>query len=176
MKRIVAVIGVFAVLFALASCKEKELTPEESLAALKASQSANYAEYEKSVAASIKQEENIVNDKKDTLENLGKTEKGKKIVFISDGEYPGMKVGYEVISFDANGKYSSWKQYIYFPDTESFDSAISNISPRAKFQYESSDASLRLVVFKYTNNAYLANETYDTLLKNVQDFGYTLVE
>ena len=134
------------------------------------------AEYESRVEASIKHEDFIYEDKKDTLESLGKTEKDKRIVFISDGEYPGMKVGYEVISFDENGKYSGWKQYVYYPDVESFDQAVANVGNSTKFAYESSDASLRLIVLNYTENAYLANETYDTLLKNVQDFGYTLVE
>ena len=176
MKRIVAVISVFAILFALASCKEKELTPEESLAALKASQSENYAKYEASVAASLKQEENIIKDKQDTLEKLGKTEKNKKIVFISDGKYEDMKIGYEIVSFDANGKYSSWKRYVYFSSTESFDRAVANASAQGNFVYESSDASLRVVVYRYTNNAYLANEKYDDMLQRVKDFGYTLVE
>ena len=176
MKKIVAVIGIFAVLFALASCKEKELTPEESLAALKASQSENYAKYEASVAASIKQEENIIKDKQDTLNELGKTEKNKRIVYASNENYEGMKVSYEIITFGADGKYSGWKRYVYFPTTESFDRAVSNINPKANFAYETSDASLRLVIYKYTNNAYLANEIYDDMLQRVRDNGYTVIE
>ena len=176
MKKIVAIVGIFAILFALASCKEKELTPEESLAALKASQAVNQSIYEASVAASIKHEEDIAKDKQDTLNELGKTEKNKRIVYIGDGAYEGMKVCYEIMTFNSNGKYSGWKRYVYFPDAESFDRAIANVSTKAKFAYESSDASMRLIVYKYTNNAYLANETYDVMLQRVIDNGYTLVE
>ena len=177
MKKIIAVIGIFAILFAFASCKkEKELTPEEQLASLQASQSENYAKYEASIAASIKHEEDIVKDKQDTLNELGKTEKNKRIVYIGDGDYQGMKVSYEIMTFDENGKYLNWKRYVYFPDTESFDRAVANISPNAKFAYESSDASMRLIVFKYTNNAYMANEVYDDVLQRVKDSGYTVIE
>ena len=108
--------------------------------------------------------------------HVSEAEKNKRIVYISNGKYEGMKIGYEVMSFDENGKYSSWKRYVYYPDAESFDRAIANKSPKDKFAYESSDASLRLVVYKYTNNAYLANEKYDDMLQRVIDFGYTLVE
>ena len=67
-------------------------------------------------------------------------------------------------------------RYVYFPTTESFDRAVSNINPKANFAYESSDASLRLIIYKYTNNAYLANEIYDDMLQRVKDNGYTVVE
>ena len=125
---------------------------------------------------SIKHEENIAKDKQDTLNELGKTEKNKRIVYIGDGAYEGMKVCYSIMTFNSNGKYSSWKRYVYFPDTESFDRAIANISPKAKFAYESSDASMRLIIYKYTNNEYMANEVYDDVLQRVKDNGYTLVE
>lgn len=177
MKKVLAVLCVFATLFALAACKEeKELTPEESLASLKAEQSKNYAEYEKSVAASIKHEEDIYEEKMDTLEELGKTEQGKRIVFMSDGQYPGMLEGFEIIKFDDNEKFESWVRYIYFPSTESFDRAISDTKDENKFKYETSDASKRVIVYRYTNEEYLKNEVYDDMLQRVKDFGYTVVE
>lgn len=176
MKKVIAVLCVFATLFALASCKKKELTEEERLASLHASQEQNRIEMSKRVEASIRHEVEIQSDKKDTLDSLGKTEKNKRIVFLSSGQHEGMKEGYEVILFDGNGKYKSWTQYIYFPSTESFDRAISDIKSEGNFAYESSDASLRLIVYRYTNDKYLKNETYDAMYQRVKDFGYTVVE
>lgn len=181
MKKFLAVLCVFAMLFALAACKnkDKELTPEESLAALHAEQSSNYAEYEKSVAASIKHEEDISVEKQDTLDNLGKTEQGKQIVFLSDGQYPGMKEGFEVIKFDSSGKFESWVRYIYYPSTEAFDRAISDIKEEKHFVYETSNASSRVVVYRMANETRIKDYrtlSYDQLLNNVKSFGYTIVE
>lgn len=177
MKKLLAVLCIFATLFALAACKDKkELTPEESLASLKAEQSKNYAEYEKNIVASIKNEENIVAQKQDTLEKLGKTEKDKRIVFLSDYNNPGMTEAYEIVKFDDGGKFESWVRYVYFPSAESFDRAIANTKEEGKFAYETSDASMRLIVYRYTNEKYLANEKYDDMLQRVRDFGYTVVE
>lgn len=181
MKKLLAVLCVFATLFTLAACKnkEKELTPEESLASLKAEQSKNYAEYEKNVAASIKHEEDIIAEKQDTLDNLGKTEKGKKIVFLSDGQHVGMKEGYEVIKFGSDGKFESWLQYIYYPSTEAFDRAISDIKSEGNYAYETSDASLRVIVYRMANEKMIKDFktlSYDQLYTNVKSFGYSIVE
>lgn len=178
MKKVLAVLCVFATLFALAACKnkEKELTEEERLASLHASQEQNRIEMSQQVEHSIKQEIEIQSDKKNTLENLGKTEKDKQIVFLSDGEYPGMKEGYQIIKFDGSGKFESWLQYIYYPTTEAFDRALAYIKDDGNFAYETSDASMRVIVYRYTNEKYLANEKYDDMLQRVRDFGYTVVE
>ena len=168
---------IFATLFAFAACKkEKELTPEESLAALHAEQSSNYVEYQKNVAASIKHEEEIYQEKLDTIESLGKTEKDKRIVFASNNTYPGMKESYEIIKFDSNAKFSSWVRYVYYPSNESFARAIADVKEEDTFAYETSDASMRVVVYRYTNEQYLKSESYDAMLQRVRDFGYAVVE
>ncbi len=176
MKKFLAILCVFATLFALASCKGKELTEEERLASLHASQQANREKESREVAASIKQENDIIADKQDTLNGLGKTEKNKKIVFLSSDHQVGMKECYEIILFDGNGKYKSWTRYTYYPTTEAFDRAVSDMKTEKNFAYESSDSSLRLIIHRYTNDKYLANETYDAMYQRVKDFGYSIVE
>lgn len=176
MKKISALLCVFAVLFALASCKSKELTPEEQRSMIAASQAENREKYSKKVEESIKHEEDIYQDKQDTLANLGKTEKNKKIVFLSDGQYPGMKEGFEIIKFNDQGKFDSWTKYIYYPSTETFERAIANVENDGNFVYETSDASMRVIVYRYTNEQYLKNEVFDDMLQRVRDFGYTVVE
>lgn len=176
MKKLSAVLCIFATLFALASCKPKELSPEEASASVEAARSEARAEYSQKIEASIKHEEKIYQEKQDTLDSLGKTEKDKRIVFVSDGQYAGMKEGFEVIKFDGKGKFESWIRYIYYPTTESFERAISDVKDGNKFAYETSDASMRVIVYRYTNEQYLKNEAYDDMLQRVRDFGYTVVE
>lgn len=170
MKRFLAILCVFATFFAFASCK-KELTPEEASASVEAARSAARAALESSVAASIKQEEVIVENKAQTLESLGKTETGKKIVFRSSDE----STQYDVILFDANSKASSWRRYSYYTSTENFDLALSS-TESANFTYVSSDKNLRLIVTENTNYATFKGTDFETVLKNVKDFGYTVIE
>lgn len=176
MKKITAVLCIFAMLFALASCKPKELSPEEASASVEAARSQARAEYSQKIEASIKHEEDIYQEKQDTLNSLGKTEKDKRIVFVSDGQYAGMKEAFEIIKFDDNAKFDSWTRYVYYPSTESFERAISDIKSGGNFAYETSDASMRVIVYRYTNEQYLKNEAYDDMLQRVRDFGYTVVE
>lgn len=170
MKKFLAILCVFATFFAFASCK-KELTPEEVSASVEAARSEARAALESSIAASIKQEEIIVADKAETLESLGKTETGKKIVFKSSSD----DAQYDVVLFDASGKAESWKRYSYFPNTESFDLALSGME-NANFTFVSSDKALRLIVTENTNYATFKGTAFETVLKNVKDFGYTVVE
>ncbi len=170
MKKILAVACIFAALFSFASCKRR-LTPEEEEASRAVARSIALAEYESKVAASIKNEENIVEDKAKTLEELGKTEKGKQIVFRNSTGY----TQYEVISFDGKGQAVSWKRYTYYPNTESFEMAMKNKN-EGKFSYETSDENLRLIVSKNKNDKAFKGTDYDTMIKNIKDFGYTVVE
>lgn len=170
MKKILAVVCIFAALFSFASCKRK-LTPEEEDASRAVARSIALAEYESKVAASIQNEENIVEDKAKTLEELGKTEKGKQIVFRNTTGY----TQYDVVFFDAKGKAESWERYTYYPNTESFKLAMRD-KDEGKFAYVTSDEDLRLIVSKNENEKGFKGVDFDSLLKNVKDFGYTVVE
>ncbi len=170
MKKFFAILCVFATVFAFASCK-KELTPEEVSASIEAARSEAKAANESKIAASIKQEEIIVENKAETLESLGKTVTGEKIVFKSSSQ----NTQYDVVFFDANGKAESWKRYNYYSDAESFDLALKNVEG-ANFTFVSSDRALRLIVTENTNYATYKGTAFNTVLKNIKDFGYTVIE
>lgn len=170
MKKILAVVCIFAALFSFASCKRR-LTPEEEDASRAVARSIALAEYESKVAASIKNEENIVEDKAKTLEELGKTEKGKQIVFHNTSGY----TQYEVITMDKDGKAETWERYVYYPNTDSYNVAMKDKDTR-KFAIIDSDEELRLVVYKNMNEKGFKGIDYETILKNIKDFGYTIVE
>ncbi|MBR2869108.1 MAG: hypothetical protein IKB88_08645 [Clostridia bacterium] len=170
MKKILAVIGIFAVIFTLASCK-RNLTPAEVEASYAAEHSKAQAEYESRIVASIKQEEDIVEFKAQTLESLGKTEKGKQIVFKSSS---GIEQ-YEVIKVGKSGKAESWVRYTYFNDAEEFEIAKKG-SKSGNFKIVDSDKDLRVIVYENKNKKLFEGTDFDTMLKNVRDFGYTVVE
>ncbi len=170
MKKILAILCIFATLFAFAACK-RQLTPEEEEASRAIARSIAAAEYESRIAASIKNEEEIVADKAKTLEELGKTEKGKQIVFKSSSA----NTQYDVITMDASGKAVSWKRYVYYTNTESYEYAL-KAKNEGNFVHESHDDDLRLIVTKNTNEALFKGTDYETMLKNIKDFGYTVVE
>ena len=170
MKKFIAVIGIFAVIFALASCK-RELTPEEVDASYAAEHSKAQAEYESRLEASIKHEEDIVEFKAQTLESLGKTEKGKQIVFKTSS---GIEQ-YEVIKMDKSGKAESWVRYAYFKDANDFELAKKG-SKSGNFRVVDDDEDLRVIVYENKNKKLFEGTDFDTMLKNVRDFGYTVVE
>lgn len=170
MKKILAVVCIFAALFSFASCKRK-LTPEEEDASRAVARSIALAEYESKIAASIKNEENIIENKAKTLQEIGKTEKGKQIVYHNNSGY----TQYEVITMDENGKAENWERYTYYPNTESFKIAMKD-KDDGKFAFVTSDEDLRLIVTRNKNKKGFQGIDFDTLLKNIKDFGYTIVE
>lgn len=172
MKKFLAILVIFTTLFAFAACdKNKNLTPEEISASEAAAVSKARAEYESSIAASIKHEEDIAEDRITTLESLGKTEKGKKLVFKSHTE----KVEYHIIMFDADGKASSWKKYRYYQNERTFDAALKG-TQTGNFVFERSDASYRLIVTRNANEAAFKGTDFDTMLQLIIDQKYTVIE
>ena len=80
MKKIIAIIGVFATIFAFASCKK--LTPEEADASREAARLIAISKYEKKLEESLKHEEEIYVEKSKTVAELGKTEPGNLLCHI----------------------------------------------------------------------------------------------
>ena len=170
MKKILAVVCIFAALFSFASCKRK-LTPEEEDASRAVARSIAIAEYESKIAASIQNEENIIEDKAKTIAELGKTEKGKRIVFQNSTGY----TQYEIITFDKNGKADNWERYTYFPNVDSYKVALKDKNSK-NFYYIDSDEDLRLVVTRNKNKKAFEGTDYDSLIRSIKEYGYTIVE
>jgi tyrosyl-tRNA synthetase len=102
---------------------------------------------------------------------FGKTEKGKQIVFKSGS---GIEQ-YEVIKVGKSGKAESWVRYTYFNDAEEFEIAKKG-SKSGNFKIVDSDKDLRVIVYENKNKKLFEGTDFDTMLKNVRDFGYTVVE
>ena len=78
MKKLIAVIAVFAAVLSLSACKPKELSPVEK-------QSKYAAEESERVAASIQAENDYIDGVNDYSDNeIGKTVKGKKLVIKAE--------------------------------------------------------------------------------------------
>lgn len=198
MKKFLALLGVFSTLFAFAACNDDKkaevvtatdengsvytvkatLSPQE-LTELELSRQANIEKESRLEQESIKQELEIQSEKQNTLKSLGKTEKGKQIVFTNSGERDGMKEAFEVIKFDKNGKFESWVRYTYYPKTETFNRALANMKEEKNFAYEASDAADRVIVHRFSNEKMIEDFKrlpYDTLLNNVKNSGYQIIE
>lgn len=197
MKKFLAILGVFSTLFALAACNDKDseavtatdengsvytvkatLSPQE-LTELELSRQENIEKESRLEQESIQHEIEILSEKENTLDSLGKTEKGKQIVFTNSGERDGMKESFEVIKFDKNGKFESWIRYTYYPKTETFNRALADMKEEKNFAYEASDASNRVIVHRFSNEKMIEDFKrlpYDTLLTNVKNNGYKIIE
>ncbi len=142
MKKFIAIIGVFATIFAFASCKQ--LTPEEADASREAARSLAVSRYEQQLAESLKHEEEIYKEKAKTVAELGKTEKGVKIVYKSKNEIWASK--YYVAYMDKEGKLDYILQYNYYPDEYNYEFDLEKYEKSD--DVEETDDDYRLIIFK----------------------------
>ncbi len=142
MKKILAIIGVFATIFALASCKQ--LTPEEADASREAARSIAVSKYEQQLVESLKHEEEIYEAKSKTVAELGKTEPGKKIVYKSNNEIWVSK--YYAAYMDKDGNLDYIIQYNYYPTTKNYEFDVEKFKKNEDLD-ETND-ELRLIVFR----------------------------
>lgn len=117
MKKIIAVLSVLAVLMSLAACHNtKKMTDEE------------YSEYvaaeeSKRVAESVKAEEMVSEGMNEVADDIGKTEKGKKVVLFRD---TGVDKRYRVYYIGKDGKCESMVNYTFARDKESYNVLYDN--------------------------------------------------
>ena len=169
MKKILAIIGVFATIFALASCKQ--LTPEEADASREAARSIAVSKYEQQLEESLKHEEEIYEDKIKTVAELGKTEPGKKIVYKSKNEIWATK--YYVAYMDKNGKLDYTLQYSYYPNMENYEFDIDKY--KKSNEIEDTDKDMRLIIFKQDIKKGMG-VTYDEHLANLEFRGFEIIK
>ena len=169
MKKIIAIISIFATIFAFASCKK--LTPEEADASREAARSIAVSKYEKKLEESLKHEEEIYMEKSKTVAELGKTEPGKKIVYRSKNENWASK--YFIAYMDKNGDLDYYLQYNYYPSDEhyEFDKDRDKKSPSV----DKMDDDNRLIIYKYEIKDGMG-VTYDEYLANLRSRGFEIIE
>ncbi len=142
MKKILAIVGVFATIFAFASCKQ--LTPEEADASREAARSIAVSKYEQQIEESLKHEEKIYEEKVKTVAELGKTEPGKKIVYKSNNEIWVSK--YYAAYMDKDGNLDYIIQYNYYPTTKNYEFDVEKFKKNEDL--EETNDELRLIVFR----------------------------
>ncbi len=169
MKKLIAIIGVFATLFAFASCRQ--LTPEEADASREAARSIAVSKYEQKLEESLKHEEEIYKEKTKTVASLGKTEYGKKIVYRSKNEIWASK--YYVAYMDKDGKLDYIIQYNYYPTTENFEFDVEKFKKNEDF--EEADEDLRLIIFRQEVEKG-RGVSYDVYLADLEFRGFEIIK
>ena len=133
MKKIIALLAATATLLSLAACSfNKELTPEE------------IAEREsKAVAESIKAEEYYNDGHEKTVDKLGKTIKGKRLV-VQDPDRNGYE--YNVYEFDKNQVLKKRLRYVFYGTPTEFEQILANEKKNGA-DIEDVDKKSRLIVY-----------------------------
>ncbi len=168
MKKLIAVIAVFAAVLSFSACKKINMTPEEK-------QSYYAAEESKRVAASIQAENDYIDGVNDYSDNeIGKTVKGERIVIKAESS-----LGYKYIVFEFNkkGKMTARYSYEFFDSIENYEVQSEIKSPGSKKLVKTDDEA-RMVVYKYDE---VWEQTFDEVYEGyskqeVNDLGYSIVE
>lgn len=160
MKRIIALLIVIASVLSITSCSVKELTPEEK-ASSRAARESELAAESSSVEAAI------VEDKKEILDELGKSQKGKKLVMRNYSQSDGTERIREIY-FDKNGFADYMITYCYYPESSYY--VIKGQGDKGSNKLIDHDDDLRLIVYKKSyKDAYDIEITYDELVKNFKE-------
>ncbi len=169
MKKLIALIAVFATVLSFSACKlNKDLTPEEK-------QSKYAAEESKKVAASIQAENDYIDGVNEYSDNeIGKTVKGKKLVIKAESAL-GYK--YNVFEFNKKGKMTARYCYEFYDSIENYE-IQSDIKDNRDRKLVETDDEARMVVYKYNE---VWEQTFDELYTayskpEVNDLGYSIVE
>lgn len=170
MKKIIAIIAVFAVLFSLSACKmkQKDLSDDEIQSYLSAEES-------KQVEQSLKVERDYIEGVDEQVDDkIGKTKKNKKLVVEVS-----TTAGYEYIVFEFSGKGILKKKlsYYFYNDVETYRFVAEHGGGSDK-EIVDTDDKARMVVYNYKN---LPEKDYDGLyetysLDTAAEMGYRIIE
>ncbi len=157
MKRIIALLIALASVLSISACSFKELTPEEKAASRAAKESEYAAEVSSKEAA-------IVEDKGEVLDELGKSQKGKKLVMRNYNQSDGTERLREIY-FDKNGFADYMITYCYYPESNYY--VIRDQGDKGSNKLIDHDDDLRLIVYKKSyKDAYDIDITYDELVES----------
>ncbi len=136
MKRIIAIIAVFATLLSFAACKVN-MTEEER-------QAKKQAELSEKQAASIKAEEDFSKGFAQEVDKLGKTIKGERLVV----KEPTYGIGeYLVFEFDRKENLKKRYSYKFFYDINLYEAAVENGDGTRRKLVEK-DEKARMVIYE----------------------------
>ena len=168
MKKAVAIISIFAVLFSLSACKiKKDLSAEEVAQSYAAEES-------KKIQESIKVEEDYSAGVAENANEIGKTVKNEKLVVEFDDV-----LGYEYHVFVMNKKGISKYKLIYrfYDSITNYEEILEQPDTKNSKIVEHNDAA-RMIVYKYTN---IPERSFDELYKEYSSeltvkMGYKIIE
>ncbi|MBQ8764082.1 MAG: hypothetical protein IJZ07_08260 [Clostridia bacterium] len=168
MKKLIAVIAVFAAVLSLSACKTFNMTPEEK-------QEYYAAEESKKVAASIQAENDYIEGvNKHSEETIGKTIKDKKIVIKNF-----FTLGYEyrVYEFNKKGDISHHYLYKFYDEVENYNVEL-EIGPSSSKKIVDKDPKARMIVYEIKETA---PQTFDEIYEaysnpRIIEHGYSIIE
>ncbi len=170
MKKIIAVLAILATVFSLSACKMK--------GKMDADERAQYLAEKESerIEQSLKVERDYINGINETVdEDIGKTEKGEKLVIKVNNPNA---VEYQVYYFDRKEKFDYKLSYVFYELPANYNAIkdYDNDTKDKKLIKHNDEA--RMLVYKYT---YKRDKTFDELYKNykmpeVINLGYSIVE
>lgn len=136
MKKLTAVLLLFAVLFSVTACGKVYFDEDEYLSEVSKEES-------EAAVSSSKQEEEISQNKEEVADKIGKTEENKKIVVK---ETYGNSVNY-VVTYFKNGIASYRDTYTYFDTKKYYEKILSN-GDDGNDKIIDHDDNLRLIVYR----------------------------
>ncbi len=149
MKRAIALLLTFACLLTVSACGKKIYFDEEEYNS-EMSESASAAE-----VSSSKQAEDISEAVENTLDEIGKTEKGKRLVVVYN--YKNMDE-YIVVEFK-KGVSDSKYYYRYCKTNQKYETLMS-VEPDAGFKIVDHDKNLRMIKYKNSDITPIDFDTY----------------
>ncbi len=170
MKKIIALIAVFATVLSFSACKmNKELTVEEI-------REQEQIEISKREAESLKAEKDFSEGVEKEVDKLGKTEKGERIVFKEPR--PGIDV-YYVYEFDKKEIVNARYIYKFFQNADYYNAAVGSGDGTSRELVDKDDKA-RMVVYELE----LQEEDYQTFdylydlysSTDYTDYGYEIIE
>lgn len=167
MKKILAVLAVFSVLFSLASCK---LSPQMSEEDLRESLT---AEASKKVEESIKAQEEYEENVGDSIDEIGKTVKNKKLVIKVNTS---LGKEYMVYHFGKDKKVDYRVDHFFYDSIENYEWRLNDKADGNKVIAH--DESMKMVAVKLSNVPeddfeYLYNTYTD---EKIMKYGYEVIE
>lgn len=167
MKKILAVIAVFSVLFSLASCK---LSPQMSEEELRESLT---AEASKKVEESIKAQEEYEENVGNSIDEIGKTVKNKKLVIKVNTS---LGKEYMVYYFGKDKKVDYRVDHYFYDSIDNYEWRLNDEPEGSKVIAH--DESMKMVVVKLSD---VPEDEFDYLYETYKDekiakYGYEIIE
>lgn len=160
MKRIIALLIALASVLSISACSVKPLSEEEK--------ASSRAERESKIAAeSSSVEAAIVENKEEVLEELGESQKGKKLVMRNYNRSDGTE-RFREIYFDKNEFADYMITYCFYPESNYY--VIKGQGDKGSNKLIDHDDDLRLIVYKKSyKDAYDIEITYDELVESFKE-------